>query len=103
MSAESGSDRWSLAAQPEQFLIHEFDDGAMLFDRRDGQTHFVNPVAVATLNVLSHAPLPVDDLVAQLENRFAAELAPEERVQVHRMLAQLRALKLVRCSSDSTI
>ena len=94
---------WSLVAGLDQLELLELEDGAVLFDKRDGQTHHVNLVAATALQSLSDSSLDTDSLMRRIENRFGAKLDQEEHAQVLRMLTQMRALKLIQCKNDSKI
>ncbi|MGD8416802.1 MAG: HPr-rel-A system PqqD family peptide chaperone [Pseudomonadales bacterium] len=103
MSAPVPGRRWVRASAPHELVLRDFDDGTVLFDCRDGQTHYVNPVASVVLKRLLETEMGADDLFAYVERQFAAPLHPEDRTQVLRILSQLEALKLIRCKQESAI
>jgi len=72
----------------------------VLFDRRDGTTHFLSAFGVAILEVLAAGECDTNDLLARLESRFDVALEDEERRQINVMLNQLNAMGLVTCRSD---
>jgi PqqD family protein of HPr-rel-A system len=101
VTSSSGRQRWSLACRPDSLVLRDFDDGAVLFDHRDGQTHYVNPIVSTLLKHLLGANPDTEQLIAHLENRFEATFNDEERAEVLRMLNQLQALNLIRCKQES--
>ena len=92
---------WVGACDGLEVLI--FEDGVVAYDDRNGDTHFLNPVTHFVLSTLADRPMVLQDLVNALGSEFGATVTPEERLQVERMLTQLQALNLVRCTPASGI
>jgi PqqD family protein of HPr-rel-A system len=90
---------WAAPAATD-FELRKFSDEAVLFDPRDGSTHYLSAVGAAILQMLTTTDCDTDELMARLESHFQVVLADVERRQIGVMLQQLCALGLVTCRSD---
>lgn len=86
------------------FEVREFGNEAVLFDARDGRTHYLSPGAVAILRVLTRGdhPYPTEALLEGIEREFQVPLGDDERERLSLMLNQLSALGIVSWSAAST-
>ncbi|MFU8817749.1 MAG: HPr-rel-A system PqqD family peptide chaperone [Pseudomonadales bacterium] len=89
---------WSAPAFPS-FELWALGDEAVLFDSRDGRTHYLSPAGAAILAIVGHEALDTCALLSRLETEFAVRFEQEERARLGVALDQLVALELISCSS----
>jgi len=81
----------------ERFEIKRFDEEAVVFDRRDGRTHYLSPVALVIFSALGVSEHSQEDLFELIQHALGVVLASRERSHVRTILDQLRALDIVAC------
>lgn len=91
------------AAEGANFELRGFSDEAVLFDPRDGSTHYLTAAGAAILELLAAGACDTGDLVARLESHFQVSSGDVERRHIEVMLRQLSALRLVTCRSDCRV
>jgi PqqD family protein of HPr-rel-A system len=73
-----------------------FDDGAAVYHRPSGKTHFLNLPAVRLLERLCAGAMATHDAIATIGNGAGRASASEDALEVAQILAHLEHLGLIR-------
>jgi len=98
LTDEAAADQWRSPGSA-RLLKRSFGDEAVVFDRRDGRTHYLSPIASKVLDALGRGPLDLDSLTAQLERSLDIHFEPDDRDHIRRILDQLVVLDLLTCTT----
>lgn len=94
-------EKWSLVAA-DAIHIRRFGEEAVLFDRRDGRTHYLSPIANAILTTLEDKEPTSAEIVQSLETTFDVQIEATDLTRISAMLTQLTELHFVSCSSRTS-
>lgn len=87
--------RW-IAVEPDDLLWVHFDDGAAVYHRPSGRTHFLNAASVVLLQGLSEAPAATAEAASWLASGVAPQSGPPLLERVEKILGRYENLGLVR-------
>jgi PqqD family protein of HPr-rel-A system len=93
--AAETSDHWQID-RPEDLLWERFEDGAAVYHRRSGKTHFLNAGSVALLHRLGFGPLDRAAAAAAAAGCPVDELTPEFIAEVEETLMRFERAGLIR-------
>ena len=89
---------WS-APSFRSFDLREFENEAVLFDARDGRTHYLSPAGAAIVAILARQALDAPSLLTHLEEEFGVQFDAAERIRILAAVKQLTALGLISCAA----
>ena len=78
----------------DSLACFDLDDEMIIFDRRSGHTHILDPVAAMVLMEIADQPCALGDLVALAGETFDSDRDVDFRAHVEMALNQLIALDL---------
>jgi len=85
-----------------EFQLRRFGEEAVLFDGRDGRTHYLSPVGTLILGALGAAWRTTDVIIRDMEVRLGIQFDATERERVEVAIQQLASLGIVNRKCAST-
>jgi PqqD family protein of HPr-rel-A system len=86
--------RWQVS-EPRHFVLLDFDDGSVLFDRRSGQTHVLNAASAEAFGALSATALTEPQLARRLLDLVEGEVPDDFERTVSAIIRRFEMLGLV--------
>lgn len=87
--------RWQLN-RAEQVRVREWDDGGVIYDAANGNTHLLDPLGLELLDLLRQHPWDLDSLVTELSPAMPDDVPGEDVPRLLKAkLEQLTRLELV--------
>jgi len=77
------------------FEVRAWDETAVIFDRRDQRTQYLNVVSLQILRALQSQPRTTRDLVDTLQKQLDVPFDDADSAKVEAILNQLAALNLI--------
>lgn len=83
-----------------RFLIRNWPDGAVVFDRRFGDTHSLNRLTAAVFQLTQGAQVnSLEEITARLVDEFAEHVGPDPSSAVNLAFEQLVSCRLIQGQS----
>ena len=87
---------WDSSFCRDDLVRFDLDGGMVVFDRRSGYTHLLDPVAAVVLSAISIGPLTPAALVETVEESIDCDEDIDLTACIEKSLLQLSALELAR-------
>ena len=87
---------WDSSFCRDDLVSFDLDGGMVVFDRRSGYTHLLDPVAAVVLSALSAGPLSTAALIETADDCIDCDEDIDLTACIDKSLLQLSALELAR-------